>query len=46
MKLGVYTMAPEPVSTAYFINVVLVDKLSWIFVVRADKIKPLFTPKV
>jgi hypothetical protein len=26
--------------------VVIVDKLHWIFVVRADKIKPLFTPKV
>jgi hypothetical protein len=27
-------------------GVVIVDKLHWIFVVRADKIKPLFTPKV
>jgi hypothetical protein len=26
--------------------VVIVDKVHWIFVVRADKIKPLFTPKV
>jgi hypothetical protein len=25
---------------------VIVDKLHWIFVVRADKIKPLFTPKI
>jgi hypothetical protein len=27
-------------------HVVIVDKLHWIFMVRADKIKPLFTPKV
>jgi hypothetical protein len=26
--------------------VVIVDTVHWIFVVRADKIKPLFTPKV
>jgi hypothetical protein len=26
--------------------VVIVDKLHWIFMVRADKIKPLLTPKV
>jgi hypothetical protein len=26
--------------------VVIVDKVHWIFVVKADKIKPLFTPKV
>jgi hypothetical protein len=26
--------------------VVIVDKVHWIFQVGADKIKPLFTPKV
>jgi hypothetical protein len=30
----------------YQTGVVIVDKLHWIFVVRADKTKPLFTPKV
>jgi hypothetical protein len=28
------------------LDVVIVDKVHWIFQVRADKIKPLFTPKV
>jgi hypothetical protein len=28
------------------VTVVIVDKVHWIFVVRADKIKPLFDPKV
>jgi hypothetical protein len=30
----------------YVISVVIVDKVHWIFQVRADEIKPLFTPKV
>jgi hypothetical protein len=30
----------------FIFTAVIVDKLHWIFVVRADKIKPLFTPKV
>jgi hypothetical protein len=35
------------VGTCYrLLTVVIVDKVHWIFVVRADKIKSLFTPKV
>jgi hypothetical protein len=36
-KPNAYTVDP---------SVVMVDKVHWIFQVRADKIKPLFTPKV